>query len=204
MIDSKVKELEDLITIISKLPSLGPKSARRIVLKLINNREELIKPLTNTLAQVYKNLRRCNMCGDYFSAISKCVCSNQKNYNQIFVCEQVEDKWTVEESGIYNGSFHILGGVLPALESKKMDGLLISSLIGRVKNNSKIKEVILGLSNTIEGNVTSHYIRDTLKSIKNIKITRLAQGISVGNTISYLDDGTLVAAFKNRNSMVSD
>ena len=197
------KEIEDLVEIIAKLPSLGKKSARRIVLKLINNREELIKPLTNILAQVYKNLRRCNTCGDYFSAISKCVCAN-KNFSQIFVCEQVEDKWTVEESGIgYNGSFHILGGVLPALESKKMDGLLISSLINRVKNNSKIKEVILGLSNTIEGNVTSHLLIEKL-SDTNVKITKLAQGLAVGSEVFQLDDGTLVAAFKNRGPVIRD
>jgi recombination protein RecR len=196
------KEIEDLVKIISKLPALGPKSARRIVLKLINNREELIKPLTNTLAQVYKNLKRCNICGDYFSANSNCICSN-KNYDQICVVQQIQDKWTIEESGIYKGHYHILGGTLPVLESKKNDGLLISSLINRVKNNNKVKEIILACGNTIEGQVTSHYIQDSLKDTK-VKITKLAQGMSVGTEVEYLDDGTLIAAFKNRGPVVSD
>ena len=196
------KEIEDLVKIISKLPALGPKSARRIVLKLINNREELIKPLTNSLAQVYKNLKRCNICGDYFSANSNCICSN-KNYDQICVVQQIQDKWTIEESGIYKGHYHILGGTLPVLESKKNDGLLISSLINRVKNNSKVKEIILACGNTIEGQVTSHYIQDSLKDAK-VKITKLAQGMSVGTEVEYLDDGTLIAAFKNRGPVVSD
>ena len=196
------KEIEDLVKIISKLPALGPKSARRIVLKLINNREELIKPLTNSLAQVYKNLKRCNICGDYFSANSNCICSN-KNYDQICVVQQIQDKWTIEESGIYKGHYHILGGTLPVLESKKNDGLLISSLINRVKNNSKVKEIILACGNTIEGQVTSHYIQDSLKDAK-VKITKLAQGMSVGTEVEYLDDGTLIAAFKNRGPVASD
>ena len=196
------KEIEDLVKIISKLPALGPKSARRIVLKLINNREELIKPLTNTLAQVYKNLKRCNICGDYFSANSNCICSN-KNYDQICVVQQIQDKWTIEESGIYKGHYHILGGTLPVLESKKNDGLLISSLINRVKNNNKVKEIILACGNTIEGQVTSHYIQDSLKDTK-VKKNKLAQGMSVGTEVEYLDDGTLIAAFKNRGPVVSD
>ncbi len=202
MNENNVKEIEDLIKIISKLPALGPKSARRIVLKLINNREELIKPLTNTLAQVYKNLRRCNLCGDYYSASTECAC-NKKNYDQICVVQQIQDKWTIEDSGIYKGHYHILGGTLPALESKKNDVLLISALINRVKSHKKLKEVILACGNTIEGQVTSHYIQDSLKNI-NVKITKLGQGMSVGTEVEFLDDGTLVAAFKNRGPVVSD
>ena len=202
MTNSNVKEIEDLVKIVSKLPSLGPKSARRIVLKLINNREELIKPLTNTLAQVYKNLRRCKICGDYFSTNSKCACCN-KNYDQICVVQQIQDKWTIEESGIYKGHYHILGGTLPTFESKKNDSLLITSLINRVKNNNTVKEIILACGNTVEGQVTSHYIQDCLKNTK-VKITKLAQGMSVGTEVEFLDDGTLVAAFKNRGPVVSD
>ena len=195
-------EIDNLVKTISKLKALGPKSARRIVLQLLDNKENLIKPLTKQLVEIYKNLRRCETCGDYFSMNSKCDCSNKK-YKKIFVCEEIQDKWTVEESGIYSGGgYHVIGGVLPALESKKNGKLLISSLVNRIKNNKEIEEVILCLGNTIEGNVTSHYITDSLKGL-NIKITRLAQGISVGNSISYLDDGTLVTAFKNR-SLMSD
>jgi recombination protein RecR len=117
--------------------------------------------------------------------------------------QHIEDKWTIEESGIYKSGFHILGGTLPTLESKKKDGLLISSLINRVKNNSKIKEVILACGSTIEGQVTSHYIQDSLKDMK-VKITKLAQGISVGMEVSFADDGSLIAAFKNRSPVVND
>ena len=196
-------EIDNLVKTISKLKALGPKSARRIVLQLIDNKEELIKPLTKQLVEIYKNLRRCETCGDYFSVNSRCDCSNKK-YKKIFVCEEIQDKWTVEESGIYaGGGYHVIGGVLPAVESKKNGKLLISSLVNRVKNNNAIEEIILGLSNTVEGNVTSHFIVDKLKGL-NIKITRLAQGISVGNSISYLDDGTLVTAFKNRSLMSDD
>ena len=201
MTNSSVKEIEDLVKIVSKLPALGPKSARRIVLKLINNREELIKPLTNTLAQVYKNLRRCKMCGDYFSTNSNCACLN-KNYDQICVVQQIQDKWTIEESGIYKGHYHILGGTLPALENKKDDVLLVSALIDRVKKNP-VKEVILATSATIEGQTTAHYIQDSLKDIK-VKVSKLAQGVPVGGEIEFLDDGTLFSAFKNRGPLVSD
>ena len=196
-------EIDNLIKTISKLKALGPKSARRIVLQLLDNKDELIKPLTKQLVEIYKNLNRCGICGDYFSLSSKCDCTSKK-YKKIFVCEEIQDKWTVEESGIYPGAgYHCIGGVLPAVESKKNGKLLISSLVNRVKRNKEIEEIVLCLSNTIEGNVTSHYITDSLKGL-NIKITRLAQGISVGNSISYLDDGTLVTAFKNRGPVVSD
>ena len=196
-------EIDNLVKTISRLKALGPKSSKRIVLQLLNNKEELIKPLTKQLVEIYKNLRICEICGDYFSVNSKCDCSNKK-YKKIFVCEEIQDKWTVEESGIYSGGgYHVIGGVLPAFESKKNGKLLISSLVKRVKYNKEIEEVILGLGNTAEGNITSHFIADKLKGL-NIKITRLAQGISVGNAISYLDDGTLVTAFKNRSPMSDD
>ena len=201
MADSKVKEIEDLIKIVSKLPGLGPKSAQRIVLKLINNREELIKPLTNTLAQVYKNVVRCKICGNLKSINSNCTCSTKK-YDQICVVENIADMWVIENTGIYKGHYHILGGTLPSLESKKDDGLLIKSLIDRVSKNS-IKEVILATSATVEGQTTAHYIQDSLKNM-NVKISKLAQGLPVGGEIEYLDDGTLFSAFKNRGPVATD
>jgi len=202
MISNNVKEIEDLIKIISKLPGLGPKSAKRIVLKLIKNREELIKPLTNTLAQVYKNVIRCNTCGNLKSSNSNCVCLTKK-YDQICVVENIADMWVIESTGIYKGHYHILGGTLPSFESKNTgNGLLIDSLINRVKKNS-VKEVILATSASIEGETTSHYISDSLKDTK-VKITRLAKGVPVGGEIEFLDDGTLFSAFKNRGPIVSD
>ena len=201
MTSNNVKEIEDLVKIISKLPGLGPKSAKRIVLKLINNREELIKPLTNILARVYKSVVRCKICGNFKSINLECTCSNKK-YDQICVVENIADMWVIEGSGIYKGHYHILGGTLPGIENKKTDGLLITSLIDRVKKNS-VKEVILATSATIEGQTTAHYIQDSLKDTK-VKISKLAQGLPVGGEIEFLDDGTLFSAFKNRGPVVSD
>ena len=202
MTDSNIKEIENLIKIISKLPGLGPKSAKRIVLKLINNREELIKPLTNALAQVYKNVLRCKNCGNLKSISAECVCLS-KNYDQICVVENIADMWVIESSGIYKGHYHILGGTLPSFEGKNnKNGLLIDSLINRVKKSS-VKEVILATSASVEGETTSHYIADSLKDTK-AKITRLAKGVPVGGEIEFLDDGTLNSAYKNRSSMDND
>ena len=202
MSSSNVKEIEDLIKIISKLPGLGPKSAKRIVLKLINNREELIKPLTNTLAQVYKAVVRCNNCGNLKSSNLDCTCVSKK-YDQICVVENIADMWVIESTGIYKGHYHILGGTLTSFENKNNgSGLLIDSLINRVKKKL-IKEVILATSASIEGETTSHYISDSLKNI-NVKITRLAKGVPVGGEIEFLDDGTLFSAFKNRTSVNND
>ena len=202
MIENNVKEIEDLVKIISKLPGLGPKSAKRIVLKLIKNREELIKPLTNTLAKVYKNVVRCNICGNLKSSNLDCICSKKKS-DQICVVENIADMWVIESTGIYKGHYHILGGTLPSFENKNSgNGLLIESLVNRVKKNS-IKEVILATSASIEGETTSHYISDSLKDTK-VKITRLAKGVPVGGEIEFLDDGTLYSAFKNRSSITED
>ena len=201
MASNNVKEIDDLIKLIAKLPGLGPKSAKRIVLKLINNREELIKPLTNTLAQIYKSIVRCKNCGNLKSLNSNCTCADKK-FDQICVVENIADMWTIQSSGIYKGHYHILGGTLPSFENKKNDGLLISSLVDRVKK-SLVKEVILATSATIEGQTTAHYIQDALKG-ENIKISKLAQGLPVGGEIEFLDDGTLFSAFKNRGPVVSD
>ena len=202
MAENKVKEIEDLIKIISKLPSLGRKSASRIVLKLINNREELMKNLTNALALAYKNVVRCKICGNLKSTNLNCICSSKK-YESICVVENLADMFTIQSAGIYTGSYHILGGTLPTFEGKNIgNGLLIESLINRVKKNS-IKEVILATSASIEGETTAHYISDSLKGTK-AKITRLAKGVPVGGEIEFLDDGTLFSAFKNRGPMISD
>tara|TARA_B100000029_G_scaffold467932_1_gene504528 strand:+ start:2454 stop:3059 length:606 start_codon:yes stop_codon:yes gene_type:complete len=201
MTANNVKDIDDLIKIVSKLPGLGPKSAKRIVLKLINNREELVKPLVNTLAQVYKNVVRCKICGNLKSSKETCTCSN-KSCEQICVVENIADMWVIQSTGIYKGHYHILGGTLPALEGKKENGLLVTSLIERVKKNH-VKEVILATSATVEGQTTAHYIQDSLKGTK-VKISKLAQGLPVGGEIEFLDDGTLNSAFKNRNLIVND
>ena len=198
-----ISEIEELIKLISKLPGLGPKSAKRIVLKLVNNRNELVKPLANTLAQVYKNVVRCNLCGTLKSNSSGCLnCENTKNkFTKICVVEDIADQWSIENSNIFQGYFHILGGTISSVGNKKED-LLINSLIERVKKD-KIDEIILATSATVEGQTTAFYIQDSLKDI-DVKITKLAQGLPVGGEIESLDDGTLLSAFKNRSKINSD
>ena len=198
-----INEIEDLVKLISKLPGLGPKSAKRIVLKLINNRDEIIKPMANTLANVYKNITRCNSCGSLKSNREACTnCENVKEkLNKICVVEDIADQWSIENSNIYKGYFHILGGTIASVGHRKED-LLINSLVERV-NKEKIEEVILATSATVEGQTTAYYIQDSLKKTK-VKITKLAQGLPVGGEIENLDDGTLFSAFKNRSSLKSN
>ncbi|MDC1030753.1 recombination mediator RecR [Candidatus Pelagibacter sp.] len=198
-----ISEIEELIKLISKLPGLGPKSAKRIVLKLINNRDELVKPMANTLAQVYKNVTRCNSCGSLKSNLNGCVnCESLKEkYTKICVVEDIADQWSIENSNIFQGYFHILGGTISSVGQRKED-LLINSLVERV-NRDNIEEVILATSATVEGQTTAYYIQDSLKNTKT-KVTKLAQGLPVGGEIESLDDGTLFSAFKNRSNLNSN
>ena len=194
-----INEIENLIKLISKLPGLGPKSAKRIVLKLINNRDELIRPLAKTLADVYKNISRCKICGTLKVSSIECSYNDckilEKKYDKICVVENISDQWSIESSNIYVGYFHILGGTLSSIGQRKED-LLVNSLVERV-NNDKIDEVILATSATVEGQTTAFYIQDSLADV-DVKITKLAQGLPVGGEIESLDDGTLISAFKNR------
>jgi recombination protein RecR len=198
-----ISEIEELIKLISRLPGLGPKSAKRIVLKLINNRDELVKPMANTLAQVYKNVIRCNSCGSLKSNLSGCVnCENTKNkYSKICVVEDIADQWSIENSNIFQGYFHILGGTISSVGQRKEE-LLVDSLVERV-NKQNIEEVILATSATVEGQTTAYYVQDSLKNL-DVKITKLAQGLPVGGEIESLDDGTLFSAFKNRSNLISN
>tara|TARA_Y100000992_G_scaffold132229_1_gene87293 strand:+ start:9592 stop:10203 length:612 start_codon:yes stop_codon:yes gene_type:complete len=195
-----LNEIENLIKLISKLPGLGPKSARRIVLKLINNRDELVKPLANTLAQVYKNVTRCQSCGTLKSNSAGCQnCGNNKGkFSKICVVEDIADQWSIENSNIFKGYFHILGGTISSVGQRKED-LLINSLVERVLKE-KIDEVIIATSATVEGQTTAYYIQDSLRETK-VKVTKLAQGLPVGGEIESLDDGTLFSAFKNRTGI---
>ena len=198
-------EIEELVKLISKLPGLGPKSAKRIVLKLINNRNELVKPLAKTLAEVYKNISRCKVCGILKSTSIECSFSNckiiEKKHDKICVVEDIADQWSIENSNIFKGYFHILGGTLASAGHRKED-LLINSLVERV-HKDKIVEVILATSATVEGQTTAYYIQDALKNT-GVKITKLAQGLPVGGEIESLDDGTLFSAFKNRSRLNSN
>ena len=198
-----INEIEDLVKLISKLPGLGPKSAKRIVLKLISNKNELVKPLANTLAEVYRNVNRCNYCGSLKSNLEGCNnCENIKEkFNKICVVEDLADQWSIENSNIFQGYCHILGGTISSVGKKKED-LLINSLVERV-NRDSIEEVILATSATVEGQTTAYYIQDSLKKTK-AKVTKLAQGLPVGGEIESLDDGTLFSAFKNRTKLNSN
>ena len=194
-----INEIDELIKIIAKLPGLGPKSAKRIILKLINNREELMKPMAKVLTDVYKNIIRCQICGSLRSNdfCNNCNKANKKS-KKICVVENIADQWSIETSNIFDGYFHILGGTIASSGQKKED-LLINSLVKRVKNDS-IDEVIIATSATVEGQTTAYYIQDSLKGT-NVKISKLAQGLPVGGEIDNLDDGTLFSAFKNRSDI---
>ena len=198
-----ITELDNLIKLISKLPGLGPKSAKRIILRLINNREELMQPMAKALTDVYKNISRCKICGTLKPNSIECSYTSckivEKKYDKICVVENIADQWSIENSNIYKGYFHILGGTLTSSAENRSEDLLISSLINRIKNDS-IEEIIIATSATIEGQTTAFYIKDSLKDF-NIKISKLAQGLPVGSEIENLDDGTLFSAFKNRNKM---
>ena len=189
-------EIDELIKLISKLPGLGPRSAKRIVLKMINNREELIRPMAKNLAEVYKNISRCKNCGSLKSISSGC-----NNCDNICVVENIADQWSIEASSVYQGYFHILGGTISSNNQNKEE-LLVDALVNRVKRE-KIEEVILATSATIEGQTTAFYIQDSFKGV-DVKISKLAQGLPVGGEIESLDDGTLIYAFKNRNSFSKD
>ena len=196
-----IPEIENLIKLISKLPGLGPKSAKRIILKMINNRQELLKPLAQNLSDVFKNVIRCKICGTLKSNNSPCDNCEivEKKYNKICVVENISDQWAIESSSIFQGYFHILGGTLSNNNSQNKEDLLINSLVERISRDN-IDEVILATSATVEGQTTAFYIQDALKKT-NIKISKLAQGLPVGGEIENLDDGTLISAFKNRKKL---
>ena len=194
--DNDIPEIKELIRQFSKLPGLGPKSAKRIILKLINNKENMIKPLAKSLAQVYKKVVRCEDCGNLKLIDKICICSSDNSYDKICVVENLADMWVIESANIFKGHYHILGGTMNSNENYEQKNLLIKSLIKRIKKNN-LKEVIIATSATVEGQTTAYYIEETLKNT-NVKISKLAQGLPVGGEIESLDDGTLFSAFKNR------
>lgn len=195
-----IDEISQLIKAISKFPGLGPKSAKRIILSLINNKNEIMKPTINALVNAFKNVTRCNFCGTLKSKDLGCKnCENvSKKLSKICVVENIADQWSIENTNIFDGYFHILGGTVSGSNTKDQD-LLIGSLVTRVQKDN-IDEVIIATSATVEGQTTAFYIEDSLKNTK-VKITKLAHGLPVGGEIENLDDGTLFSAFKNRTSL---
>ena len=190
-------DIENLVKVIAKLPSLGPRSARRIVLKLMQKREAIMQPLISSLQNVYDNIVTCEMCGNLDETSPCHICNNHKrDKTQICVVEDVADLWAMERSQMFRGNYHVLGGVLSAIDGVTPDKLNINSLIGRVDAGG-VAEVIIATNATIEGQTTAHYITEKLADY-GVKVTRLAQGIPMGGELDYLDDGTLGTALKAR------
>lgn len=191
--------LNDLIKLFSKLPSLGPRSAKRVVLYLLNNKENLMFPLLNIMEESYQKIKKCPICGNLTTENICETCSdNTRNKEILCIVENVADLWAIESTAIYKGQYHILGGNLSASEGRGPNDLNINSLIERIKNNNGvIKEIIIATNPTIEGQTTAFYLADILKEF-NIKITKPAYGIPLGSEFNYLDESTLDIAFKNK------
>jgi len=181
----------------AKLPGLGPRSARRAVLHLIRKKSILLNPLSDALKNVATNVRECINCGNIGAAELCEICSDEKRNNgQICIVEGIADLWAMERSRRFKGQYHVLGGVLSALDGVGPEDLGIKKLKYRL-NTEDINEVILALNSTIDGQTTAHYIADELHN-DQIQITSLAQGVPIGGELDYLDDGTISAALNAR------
>jgi len=194
----KNDDINILINLISKIPGLGPRSARRSVLRLIKNPEKLMLPLANKLIEVAQKVKICEICGNLDIDKICSICMDQdRDLSKICVVEDISDLWALERSGSYKGRYHVLGGVLSAIDGVNPEDLNIKKLIKNIKSND-IKEVILATSATLAGQTTSYYISDLLKNT-TVTISRLAQGIPIGGELDYLDDGTIETALTSRN-----
>lgn len=192
--------IEQLTYLIAKLPGLGRRSARRVVLHLIKQRESLMLPLSDALVHTAKTIKTCETCGNLDTLTPCHICTDPKRLDTVIcVIEDVTDLWAIERSNIFRGRYHTLGGTLSALDGRGPDQLAINSLIERAASN-EVTEVILATNATVEGQTTAHYITERLKPIE-VKVTRLAHGIPIGGELDYLDDGTLNAALQARQSL---
>lgn len=192
--------LEHLIKILGGLPSLGPRSARRVALHLITKKQSVMEPLTRALADAAEKVQACPQCNNLDTVVPCSICQSElRDRSTLCVVESVADIWAIERSGHYKGLYHVLGGLLSAIDGIRPEDLGIESILTRVKD-SNIQEVILGLSATVNGQTTAHYIADRLQD-ENIEVTGLARGIPVGGELDYLDDSTITTAFKSRKSV---
>jgi len=190
-------EIERLIQLLSKLPGLGPRSARRAALHLLRKREELMEPLTAALGDAIEKIVVCDTCANIDTRNPCMVCADQTRDASLLVAvENVADLWALERAGVVAGRYHVLGGTLSALDGIGPDDLNITALIGRA-HEPEVKEVVLALSATVDGQTTAHYITDLLRDA-DVKVTRLAHGVPVGGELDYLDEGTLAAAIRQR------
>jgi len=193
-------EIEKLIKQIAKLPSLGTRSARRIVLQLIKKKESLLLPLIESMESVATNIRTCEVCGNFDTTSPCSICASEKRDDTtICIVQDVADLWAMERVSMFKGKYHVLGGILSAMEGIGPEDLNIESLVERIKNNN-IKEVILALPATIDGQITSHYLSSILQG-SQVKISTLAQGIPMGAELDYMDEGTIQLALNSRKTL---
>lgn len=194
------KEIEKLSKIIAKLPSLGTRSSRRIVLHLLKQKETTLLQLITALQNVADNIKQCPICGNYDTEEPCAICADSSRDSEIVcVVQDVADLWAMERVGLYRGQYHILGGILSALDGVTPEDLNINGLFKRLEEGT-IKEVILALPATIDGQITAHYLLSRLKEMP-LKVTTLAQGIPVGAELDYMDDGTIQLALSARKEL---
>ena len=192
-----MQEIEKLIQLFSRLPSIGPRSARRIVLQCLKKRDTLLSPLAEGLIQARNAVKDCEVCGN-MDTISPCNICIDTSRDETIVCvvEDIADLWALSRTGAFKGKFHILGGVLSPMDGVGPDDLNINGILQRVYAGG-IAEIILATNLTVEGQSTAHYIAEKLHDM-DVKITRLAHGVPVGGELEYLDDGTLSTAINSR------
>ncbi len=194
------REIEHLVELLARLPGLGPRSARRAVLALIKKRELLMTPLARALTEVAATVRECETCGNISTEPVCPICRDPKrDASALCVVEEVSDLWAMERGRAFRGRYHVLGGVLSALDGVGPDDLRIPALVARVEQGG-IDEVILALNATVDGQTTAHYIADQLEPL-GAAVTSLAQGVPVGGELDYLDDGTISAALRARKAL---
>lgn len=197
MKDAASEEIEALIALMSRLPGLGPRSARRAVLHLLRRRAALMAPLGEALQQVAVNARDCVVCGNIGTGDLCAICADpRRETGEICVVEDVADLWAMERAGAFRGRYHVLGGTLSVLDAVGPEDLRIPALVSRAK---EAREVILALPATVDGQTTAHYIAEALEG-SGAAVTSLAQGVPVGGELDYLDDGTISAAMRARRS----
>jgi recombination protein RecR len=192
-------EIERLAQLLARLPGLGPRSARRAVLHLIRKRDELLSPLADAMQLARERIVVCSACGNIDTKDPCTICCDaRRDLTILVVVETVADLWALERAGLLNARYHVLGGVLSPLDGVGPNDLAIPSLIARARE-SDIREVVLAVNATVDGQTTAHYIADLLSPL-GIKVTRLAHGVPVGGELDYLDEGTIAAALERRSS----
>ena len=190
-------EIERLIQLLARLPGLGPRSARRAALHLVKKRAEVLDPLTAALSAVRDTARVCSVCGN-IDTIDPCtVCADpRRDQSVIVVVEDVADLWALERASVLSALYHVLGGTLSALDGIGPEDLSIGRLVARA-SETEVKEVILAVNATVEGQTTAHYITEQLEA-SGVSVSRLASGVPIGGELDYLDEGTLSAAMRQR------